>query len=33
MNGEASGGEKKGNFEAESPFNIKCQYNYQPLFA
>ena len=33
MNGGESGSEYLGNFKAENPFNIKCQYNYQPLFA
>ena len=34
MNGGESGNEKKmENFEVEITFNMKLQYNYQPLFA
>ena len=29
----AENGNKKENFKAEITFNIKCQYNYWPLFA
>ena len=32
MNGGESGSEKQ-NFKAEITFNMKCQYNDQPLFA
>ena len=33
MNGRESGSEKKENFKAKIIFSMKCQYNYQPLFA
>ena len=33
MNGGESGNVKKENFKVEITFNMKCQYNYQPLFA
>ena len=34
MNGGESGNEQKmENFKVEITFNMKCQYNYQPLFA
>ena len=33
MNGGESNSEKKENFKAEITFNMKCQYNYQPLFS
>ena len=33
MNGGESGNEKKENFKVETTFNMKCQYNYQPLAA
>ena len=33
MNGGESGNKKRENFKAEITFNMKCQYNYQPLFA
>ena len=33
MNGGESGDEKKENFKVEMTFNMKCQYNYQPMFA
>ena len=32
MNGGKSGSERK-NVKAEIMFNMKCQYNYRPLFA
>ena len=33
MNGEESGNERKENVKVEITFNMKRQYNYQPLFA
>ena len=33
MNGGEGGNEKKENFKVEITFNMKCQYNYWPLFA
>ena len=34
MNGGESSSEKKEEtFEAEITFNMKCEYNYKPLFA
>ena len=31
MNGGENGNEKKENFQVEITFNMKRQYNYQPL--
>ena len=33
MNGGESGSEEKKKLKAEITFNMKCQYNYQLLFA
>ena len=33
MDGGESGNEKKENFKVKITFNMKCQYNYQPLVA
>ena len=33
MNGGESGSKNKETFKAEITFSMKCQYNYQPLFA
>ena len=33
MNGGESGSEKRKLLKVEITFNMKCQYNYQPLFA